>query len=252
MRTDIYIKIIILFVCAYFIYSSINEYRYNSLLNTGLEAVKSMHKKNASIIDYTTGFAMAEDNFKKAIMVKHNRDEAYYYLATLYTDYINSEFEKKLSVTEQAGLTDDIALREAISDLEKASAINPYNADACLALAWLYEHGERHKEADMLVARAEALWPEKIRILQKVFEWAVLRKDYSKAKKLIDKIYAINPGLLQNFLNILWRVEQDYEKLKELVPQQRKAREIFARFLNGKKLSDKANLEVEYAKTLPE
>lgn len=250
MRTDIYIKLVIFLVSGLLIYSSITEYRYNLLVENGRNRINTIHKKNVSAEDYADGFLTAEDNFQKAILILPERDEAYYYLGTLYTDYINSEFERKLAITEETGLTEDRAENESISKLESVITVNPYNADAYLALAWLYEHVGKSHEADRLVARAEALWPEKLRVLQKVYEWAVLRKDMTKIQKLIDKIFAINPGMLLNCLNVLWRVEQDYEKIKALVPAKKKAREIFAKFLKSKEMINEARTEEEYAKTL--
>lgn len=250
VKTDIYIKLVISFACAYFIYSSIVEYRYNMLIDRGLKTLQSIHKKNADLDDYTSGFIRAETDFKKAILFKHNRDEAYYYLATLYLDYINNDFEKKLMVTESTGLTEDTAEREAIAELERSISINPYNADAYFSLAWLYEYTGRREESDRLVERAEMLWPEKLRIKQKLLEWAVLRGNMLRVRELINDIYNTNTGMLSYSLNVVWRVEQDYEKIKMLVPETKKAREIFARFLRSKGMINEAMAEEEYAKTL--
>lgn len=252
MKIDIYIKFIILLVSGFLIYSSIVDYSYNLLTQSGLKTVQTIHKKNIKLEDYTTGFTSAEENFKKATLLLTARDEANYYLATLYIDYINSEFEKKLAITEHSGLTEDFAEKEAIAGLERAISLNPYNVDAFLSLAWLYEYTGRKESADRMVVSAESLCPGKLRVMQKVLEWAVLRRDMSKAKKFIEEIFAINPAMLPTCLNIVWRVEQDYEKLKELIPAKRKAREIFIRFLKGKKMDEEAKLEEEYAEALAE
>ncbi len=252
MNINIYIKLIILLVCGFLIYSSIVDYRYNVLTESGLKTIQAIHKKNIKLEEYTAGFTSAEENFKKASLLLTARDEANYYLATLYIDYINAEFEKKLAITEHSGLTEDLAEKEAIRRLENAITLNPYNVDALLSLAWLYEYTGRRESAEMMVARAESLSPRKLRVMQKVLEWTVLRRDMNKAKKLIEEIFSINPGALLNCLNIIWRVEQDYEKIKELIPAKRKAREIFVRFLKNKKMDGEAKLEEEYAKTLAE
>ncbi len=252
MKIDTYIKFIILLVSGFLIYSSIINYRYNLLSEKGLKTIGRIHKKNISPEEYATGFILSEENFKKARQLLASRDEAYYYLATLYIDYINSEFEKKLRVTENSGLTEDLAEKEAIGNLERAIRINPYNVDAILSLAWFYEYTGNKDSADNLVSRAETLSPGRIRIMGKVFEWAVLRRDIVKVQKLLEDIFAVNPGMLSTSLNVLWRVEQDYEELRKLVPAKRRAREIFARFLRSKKMNEEAKAEEEYARTLAE
>lgn len=252
MKLDIYIKLIILFVCVFLIYSTIVIYRYNVLTENGLKTIQAIHKKNIKPEDFTAGFTSAEENFKKAALLLTARDEANYYLATLYIDYINSEFERKLAITEHSGLTEDFAEKEAIARLERAISLNPYNVDAFLSLAWLYEYAGRNESADRMVLSAESLCPGKLRVMQKVLEWAVLRRNMNKAKKVIEDIFTINPAMLPTSLNIVWRVEQDYEKLKELIPAKRKAREIFIRFLRNKKMDEEAKLEEEYAETLSE
>ncbi len=252
VEIDVYIKFIVLLVLGFLIYSSVINYRYNLLSERGLKTIQRIHKKDISPEDYSAGFISSEGDFKRARALLPSRDEAYYYLATLYIDYINSEFTKKLRVTEDSGLTEDIAEREAIANLERATQINPYNVDALLSLAWLYEYAGNKDSADRLVAYAETLSPGKIRIMSKILEWAVLRKDMAKVKKLLEDIFTINPGMLSTSLNIIWRVEQDYEELRELVPAKRRAREIFARFLKSKKMDESAKAEEEYARDLAE
>jgi len=80
----------------------------------------------------------------------------------------------------------------------------------------------------------------------------VYRNNLDKSKKYILKIYETNPGHLTNALNIVWRVHQDYETIKNLVPQKLKAREILIRFLKGKGMLAEAKAEEEYARRLEE
>lgn len=228
------------------------EYLYHRTFNKGAKELNEIAKKNVAPERFVNGFSSAEFAFQKAISLIPDRDESYHYLGTMYIDYINADFDKKLAISEDTGLSEDIAEKKSIENLEKAISLNPYNVDAHFSLAWIYEHTDRSNESDRIISEAEGKWEGKIGAQFKLLEWAVYRKNTERIKNYILKIYEINPGNLTSALNIVWRVHQDYEAIKDLVPAKAKAREIFARFLKGKKMNESAIREEEYARTLAE
>jgi len=250
MKSEYYFKLIILIVVAFLIYSSIREYRYNTLLEEGISILQLIHKKGTDIPRYSSGYISAEEKFNRAKVILPERDEAFYYLGLLYFDFLNADFDYKVALSTETGLSDDSAEKNALENLKRSLEINPYNVDAMLTLAWLYEHLGMGNESDRLIARAEGISGGKLRIKMRILEWKVLRKDFDRVKKILNEISTINPSLVYNSLNIIWRVEKNYGVLKDIVPRNKKSREVFAKFLKSKGMTEEAKIEEEMASSL--
>ncbi|MDD5109515.1 MAG: tetratricopeptide repeat protein, partial [Candidatus Omnitrophica bacterium] len=198
-------------------------------------------------------FVQAEEEFKKALEMNSQCDNAYFGLGTCYARQerfaeARALLRKALEANpknyrvyiELGGCSNCEAKHgQAEEEFKKALEINPQAEDAYRGLGWTYELQKKYPQAEEAFSKALEINPDNYYNCVDFGLLCSLKGRYSQAEKLLKKALELRPGDEQVYANLGWcyKLEKKYPQAEEAF---KKALEINSR--NDKALGGLAEL----------